>query len=209
MERIFFVDFDGTITLEDSCFLMVKHFSRSGWEEVNELWEKGELGTVECANRTFQLFDGNMTEMVQFLKQIPIDPYFKEFINITRTMGDKLYILSDGYDINIKTILAENDIDDVLFYCNKLLYSEGVFQIGCPYYNNHCGKCGNCKTTLLKRLRKKGAQIVYIGDGTSDQCPVKYADIVFAKKGLLTYCQENDIYAKEYESFKDILDWLK
>ena len=35
--------------------------------------------------------------------------------------------------------------------------------------------------------------IVYVGDGYSDRCPVQYADIVFAKGDLQTYCQEQNI----------------
>jgi 2-hydroxy-3-keto-5-methylthiopentenyl-1-phosphate phosphatase len=46
--------------------------------------------------------------------------------------------------------------------------------------------------------------IVYVGDGISDRCPVRYADIVFAKRGLLTYCQEQNITFHEFSTFRDV-----
>jgi len=209
MRRAFFIDFDGTITLDDACFSMVNEFSRPGWEDINQLWEQGKLGTIECARRTFKLFDTNREELIRFVKQLPIDPYFQEFTNIIQKTGDEIYILSDGYDILIKAILEQNGIDNILFFSNELLYSNGEFDIECPHYNHECGHCGTCKTKIIKKHRKEGVQTIYIGDSTSDKCPVKYTDIVFAKKGLLKYCKNNNISAKDYHNFKDIIEWLK
>ena len=46
--------------------------------------------------------------------------------------------------------------------------------------------------------------IVYVGDGISDRCPVRYADIVFAKHGLVPYCQEQNISYHDYSHFGDV-----
>ena len=40
MKRVFFVDFDGTITKVDVCAAMVEAFAGDGWREINDLWEK-------------------------------------------------------------------------------------------------------------------------------------------------------------------------
>ena len=52
--------------------------------------------------------------------------------------------------------------------------------------------CANCKRNHL--LTKSGDEsvIVYIGNGSSDQCPSRYADIVFAKL-LLTLREAENI----------------
>ena len=53
MQRIFFIDFDGTITKKDVCEAMVERFAADGWQEINLLWETRKISTEECANRTF------------------------------------------------------------------------------------------------------------------------------------------------------------
>jgi 2-hydroxy-3-keto-5-methylthiopentenyl-1-phosphate phosphatase len=46
--------------------------------------------------------------------------------------------------------------------------------------------------------------IVYVGDGYSDRCPIRYADIVFAKGQLIKYCQELNITYFEIDHFGDV-----
>ncbi len=209
MKRIFFLDFDGTITLEDSCFLMIQQFCRPGWEEINEQWEQGGIGTLECARRTFALFEASREELVMFLQQIPVDPGFKDFVKIAEENGDSIFILSDGYDLNIKTIFAANGIEPIPFYANKLLYTAGKFDLDSPYHNPLCEKCGTCKTNLLEKLRGEENQTIYIGDGSSDKCPVKQADIIFAKEKLMAYCKKQGYPAKGFERFQEIIEWME
>lgn len=209
MKRIFLVDFDGTITIEDTCFLMLKRFCRPGWQDINDQWEQGKIGTIECAQRTFKLLDVSPPDLLAYFKSVPIDPGFKDFADLVSQQGDKLYILSDGYDLNIQTILEQNGLEQVPFYANVLRHIAGEYHIECPYHNPACGQCGTCKTSLLEQLCEEEAQTIYVGDGTSDKCVVKFADIVFAKSGLLSYCQDNGLRANEFKSFQDIIDWLK
>jgi 2-hydroxy-3-keto-5-methylthiopentenyl-1-phosphate phosphatase len=51
--------------------------------------------------------------------------------------------------------------------------------------------------------------IVYVGEGYSDQCPAQYADIVFAKDELQTFCQQQNISYYLYDSFHDVVERLK
>ena len=45
---------------------------------------------------------------------------------------------------------------------------------------------------------------VFIGDGVSDFCVSSYADVVFAKHKLASYCWKNNITYYEYKDFRDI-----
>lgn len=208
MKINFLLDFDGTISLEDSCYAMISKFCRPGWQDLNEQWEQGVLSTIECARRTFELFDGSREDLLQFCRQLPVDPSFKDFVAWADRQGHNIYILSDGYDLNIKTILRQNDLEYLPFYANELHYSNGRFDIISPYYNTECGKCGTCKKSLLEQLREQEIQTVYVGDGTSDKCAAAYADLVFAKKELLRYCEEMGRPVIGFEKFKDIKEWF-
>ncbi|MFH1081548.1 MAG: phosphoserine phosphatase, partial [Pseudomonadota bacterium] len=71
-----------------------------------------------------------------------------------------------------------------------------------------CGRCGNCKRTILERCRPSYDRIIYIGDGYSDVCPAKNADLVFAKATLYEkYLCKGDrcVY---FETFADIIRFL-
>jgi 2-hydroxy-3-keto-5-methylthiopentenyl-1-phosphate phosphatase len=50
---------------------------------------------------------------------------------------------------------------------------------------------------------------VFIGDGFSDACVVNYADVVFAKKSLASYCWKNNITYFEWNDFGDIQNKLE
>lgn len=202
--KIIFMDFDGTITKQDTCEAMVIKFARDGWEEINKLWEQKKLSTKDCANETFKLFDATIDDIKALLDTIEIDEYFKEFVALCNHKGYRIYVLSDGYDLNIETIFKKFNID-LPYYTNKILYDNG-FKIDCPNEDENCHDCGTCKKGLMNKIKHEDEQVIYIGDGFSDTCPAKAADIVFAKKSLLKYCRQNGIPAHEYLSFKDIIE---
>jgi len=55
----------------------------------------------------------------------------------------------------------------------------------------------------------KDSIIIYIGDGHSDICPARYADIVFAKEDLLKYYRDTESTCFAYRSLKDVYDYFK
>lgn len=207
MRYTFFVDFDGTITQRDTGAAMVEEFARDGWQEINRLWESRELSTQECALRTFELMDTTPAQLQELLNTIPIDEHFPDFLQWCRINQDPVYVLSDGYDVNIETILQRYSIQ-VPYYSNCLLYDNG-FRIESPYRSEACGRCGTCKSTLMQALRSDQRQTVYIGDGYSDICAAQKADLLFAKDVLLRYCRKHDIPAVPFQSFRDVISWLQ
>lgn len=207
MHKQFFIDFDGTVTTKDTVAAMVESFAREGWQELNEKWEKKEMSTEECARRTLKLFDTDPAELEKLLDTISIDKYFPDFLTFCQNKGYQVYILSDGYDFNIKHILNRYKIN-IPYYCNKLIYS-GHFDIECINTNENCDSCGTCKTNLMQQLHIPGCQSVYIGDGYSDTCPAEHADVVFAKSSLLKFSREHGINAIAFGNFDDIIKHLK
>lgn len=197
-----FLDFDGTISKNDICFSMVERYAAHGWEKINQLWESGMLSTIDCAQQTLDLMTVQPLELEEFFRNMLIDESFPEFVNWTNEKNYPLYIISDGYDNYIKVLLAKHQLY-VPYYANHLIYKEG-WQIKSPHYNADCQKCGVCKTRLIKRLSQPEFLKIYVGDGYSDQCAIKSADVVFAKDKLAKYCLDNKISFYHYKNFKDI-----
>ncbi len=209
MSRVFFLDFDGTVTKEDVVASMVVKFSRNdGWKELNRRWQRGELSTKDCAEQTFALFDATLDDLYPFLNTIELDDYFVDFVALCKANNYPLYIISDGYRLLIDYILQRHGLTDLPVFANKMLCEADRFSIECTHFNPRCGKCGTCKKVLYKRLKKQGHQNIYVGDSYSDMCVCHYADVVFAKDALLKYCRQNKVPAIPYTTFKDLIDWV-
>ena len=205
-DKVFFLDFDGTITCQDTCLAMIQAFAKEGWREIDAMWQQKEISTEECANRTFALFNADLNDLAQLLDTIEIDSDFGQFIDYCTQQGYPVYILSDGYDFNIEYIMNKHGYK-LPYYANHLAYNNG-FQIKCTYHNDICGQCGTCKRFLLENLTPSHSRSIYVGDGMSDTCPAGVCDLVFAKGSLLDYCRERDIPATPIGGFKDILKKL-
>lgn len=72
-----------------------------------------------------------------------------------------------------------------------------------PYANSECDGCFRCKRNLMLGNAGEGDVLIYAGDGHADACPAEYADIVFAKGPLQTWCQQHNI---TYVVFRDLED---
>ena len=208
MSKMFFLDFDGTITKKDVVSTMVANFCRNGWQDLGLRWEQGQLSTEDCANKIFELFDASIEEIYQFLDTIALDDYFTDFIKLCNFHNYPVFILSDGYDNLIHYILNKHGLADLSVYANKMVNKNEIFSINCVYKNPHCGKCGTCKKKLLHRLKNISHQVIYAGDGHSDKCVCHEADILFAKNYLWQYCLENSVPANPFNNFLDIINWL-
>ena len=79
MKRVFFTDFDGTITKIDTTDAMTETFAQNGWQEIIYQWEQGKLNTRQSAQLIFPLLKVNPDEAKRFLLTIPIDETFQRF----------------------------------------------------------------------------------------------------------------------------------
>lgn len=202
MDRVFFVDFDGTITKKDIACAIVEEFAEPGWMEVEERWRRKEISTEECAVQIFEFVRAGEEEILSFINKVVIDEYFIPFVDLCMKNGYDVKIVSDGYDFYIKNILKKYDLNLEVF-CNRMYYDNG-WKFEFPLKNG-CGLCGNCKRNIIKQYKKDRKEIIYIGDGYSDICPIEEADLVFAKGFLFRYCKEKGIKCFPFENFKDII----
>lgn len=207
MLYMFFVDFDGTITTRDSCDLLLQRFGAPGADAINELWESKQISTCECAQLTLGEMSLTSVEIGQLVDEVKIDPYFRDFLELCSRYAFPVLVLSDGYDQIINGVFEREQID--LPYWSNSLRLEPRCTANFPYYNQHCGQCGTCKSNLIKVMARDGFKKVYIGDGKSDFCPVSLCEVVFAKGRLKEYCSAEHIGFFEYLNFKDVVSWLK
>lgn len=200
-----FCDFDGTITKSDLGDELFKQFGE--FEPYNSQLKNREITIKEYWHKLCDTIPRETTFDVlnKFALEAEVDDYFLAFIGLLNKNEIKVDIVSDGFDVYIKPVLKKLGLDYLPVVCNELDKNEDGFY---PIFPNAAESC-NCFSAGCKRnylLTKSGDDeiVIYIGDGYSDFCPAEHSDIVFAKKNLAAYCNENKIPHYPWKSFFDI-----
>lgn len=201
-----YCDFDGTITKHDTVNTFFERFASPDWLEFENLWIQGKITSRENAVRQVRLLRNiSLDDLEDYIDSIELNEFFLEFLEYIKAKNIKLTILSDGFDLFIQKTLEKYRISDIEFYANHLIYEDNNFNIEFPNYNSECIiGAGMCKCSKVKQNH-----FCYIGDGTSDLCVAKKADILFATKKLHQFCEEKSIKHYPFQNFRDIMNVLK
>ncbi|MFB2565082.1 MtnX-like HAD-IB family phosphatase [Rhizobium sp. IMFF44] len=201
-----FCDFDGTISIEDATDMVLTRFAGSEWEDIEQLWKQGLIGSGECMRRQIALIEASRGELDRFLDTLAIDSGFEAFLSFCRRGELPVTIVSDGVDYFIRRILARHGIEGLPIVANVLTCSVSQgresYSLFPPFAATGCvSGAGVCKCRVVDSSDLR----VYIGDGRSDFCVSDKVDLVFAKAKLVDYCEENGIPYVGFEDFSDLL----
>jgi 2,3-diketo-5-methylthio-1-phosphopentane phosphatase len=208
LSYIVFSDFDGTIMQTDIGDAMFKTFGRA--EECVRAFREslgGKIPAQESWRRSCATIESlSHGTFVSFVESQEIDPGFHSFAGYCAQKSIPINILSDGFDVYIDHILQREGLSHLPYYANQLVFEpEGTISPRFPYTDAECIECANCKRNHLLTKSSDDQVIVYIGNGHSDRCPVRYADVIFAKTALLSYCERENITYHRFETFYDVL----
>jgi 2-hydroxy-3-keto-5-methylthiopentenyl-1-phosphate phosphatase len=204
-------DFDGTICTVDMGNEILNRFTDEGWDEIDRAYCAGEIGSRDAYSRVAPLFKGTRAQMLEYVSASEkLDPHFPKFYTYCREKQIEVKIVSDGLDFYIDAILRKYNLQDIEYFSNVLVFRNGnALSISFPRMNIQCEKCGTCKTGVLKEYRGSYDRVIYVGNGYSDVCPAKDADIVFAKDVLYEQCRQNGTACVCYKNFNDIRVFLE
>jgi len=183
-----FVDFDGTISLEDTTDVVLERFADPSWQKIEAEWLAGRIGSRECLRKQIDLIRATPEELDQACDAVPLDPHFPEFVALCRRFGIPLTVVSDGLDRQVTKMLACAGVD-VPVLANHLDYlGDRRWRLTFPHARTQCRTdAGNCK--CLAVTGEPTATRILIGDGRSDFCAAETADLVIAKGALIEHCE--------------------
>ena len=202
-----FVDFDGTIARRDVQLAILDRFCPHDWRRIFlDCLAKGQKSRCYLP-AWYRGWKVPPEEIIAFIDQeMELDPHFPSFVDYCQRHGYHLEILSDGLDIYIAYVLGKEGLA-VPYKVNQVDFSKQGAAI--KFANaSSCSLCAHCKTASLQEARKDGFTVIYIGDGVSDECPARHADLVFAKDSLLTYCEEHYIPHVPFHTFQDVIEQM-
>jgi 2,3-diketo-5-methylthio-1-phosphopentane phosphatase len=209
-----FCDFDGTVSTQDVGEQFFRTFAGEQADRSIPRLLKDEITMQEWLKELCEVIPSiDRKEFLDFIDQFAVDPHFQEFVRFCKEQEIPVVVLSDGLDAYVGRVLANAGLKELPFFANhaefQSIHGRKKLSVSFPYTDAECHLCGNCKRNYMLNGSADEDIIVYIGDGYSDRCPVRYADIVFAKRQLIKYCQEQNITYFEFHHFGDILIRMK
>ena len=207
-----FVDFDGTITKEDTGDAVFTKFGHT--ETVKEVIDNllnDRISARDCWLKLCEsVGDINKQELDEFILKIEIDKSFHSFVEYCEKHRIELFILSDGFDYYIDLILRREKLDHLKVFSNKLKLDENnTLTPSFPYYDAGCTTSANCKRNHIINNSADDEYTVFIGDGNSDKYTVNFCDFVFAKDDLLKYCEKERITFFPFKNFDDVIERME
>lgn len=201
-----FCDFDGTVSTVDVTDSLLEAFALPEWRAVEREWQGGLIGSLDCMRRQVELMRCSWRALDAQLEEVEIDPAFPAFVAHCESSRMPLCILSDGIDYAIQSILDRYRLGHLRVFSNRL-ESRGPdrYTLDFPYARRGCPMAaGTCKCDLMDAQRRRGCMALLIGDGASDFCAARKADMVLAKAKLLDFCRAEGIPHREFSSFGEV-----
>ena len=138
-------------------------------------------------------------------------PGLRAFFAGLRARGGASAIVSAGIREAIEAFWEREQLPPMELFASELV-GEGP-DGGPPYHLEFsdalgdCPRCGpkSCKAGVLRRLRRPGDVVLVFGDGPSDVCPAREADLVFARGYLAKRCAEEELEWRPLTDFGEVL----
>ena len=198
-DYIILCDFDGTITLQDTCVPILDHFALGDWEKYDILLSQGLINLHDCMQKQFEMIQADIPTILSSLGAIPIRPGFAEFVSFCLSQEIDVVIVSAGLDFIIRSVLSQNNLDLPVVAAKV---KDERFKLEFP--SLHYPDSVDFKVDQVKYYQAQKKKVIFIGDGNSDLQGAMQADLVFAvKKSFLSSHFDNSFTS--FLELKEIL----
>ena len=217
---IFFTDFDGTITLMDSNDYMTDNIGYGPERRKQE-----NKDTLEGKNDFRDSFQGMLDSVTApfndcvdlLVKNIKLDPRFKEFLDYAMANNIPVVVLSSGMvpiiEALLKHLVGDEGANYIQIVANNVKARPGKTindQDGWDVEFHDDSGFGHDKSLTIRPYAKlptsERPTMFYAGDGVSDLSAAKETDLLFAKYGkdLVTFCVREDIPFTQFNDWESI-----
>lgn len=212
-----FSDFDGTITLEDSNDFLTDTmgFGKERRLEVFQGVLDGNVGFRHAFKEMLDSVDIPFDDCVAtLLKNIRLDPGFKETFMWCHERGIPFVVISSGMLPLIKALISEligpELVDHVRIIANDVeIAPDGSWSI---VYRDETAHGHDKSRSILQCKNEYNAdRYYYCGDGVSDLTAARECDVLFAREGrdLIYYCDREGIPYIPFSDFNFVKQYIE
>jgi 2-hydroxy-3-keto-5-methylthiopentenyl-1-phosphate phosphatase len=204
-------DFDGTITQRDTLHLIVERYGTPGvWQAIEPRLRAGDVTLEQAMEEEFSSVRATAEEVrALVLRDAGLRPGFAEFVAWTRRRGHRLVVLSSGFRSVIDALLAHWGIEGLEVESHEACFTTEGCTLVWSDRGERCVHCRRrCKRHDLQRCMN-GDPLVYIGDGVSDRCAARMADLVFARADLARDLAIDGVPFTPFEDFVEVRERLE
>ncbi len=204
-KRIFLIDFDRTISNEDSTDVLLETHNPEFKKDLRKRYKAGKVTIRQFIKEGLSSLNITKDEYIKTLQEkVTIDESFKNFVQ----SGLEFRIVSAGSRLNVQGSLLGYGIDlpDEKVISNDLKFDGNKITVENPFLDKE-KIYGVDKKEAVEKFKKQGYEVIYVGDGPSDYRAMEVADFVLVRKETraVKFCSENGINFREFESFSEIL----
>jgi HAD superfamily phosphoserine phosphatase-like hydrolase len=204
-------DFDNTIVSVDTGIAILSKFADGNWRYYDDLYNRSEMPVEEVLRRQFSMVRATKSSMIRAIEgSAPFRPGFERLLQVCGQRRVSLFVVSYGLDFCIKHILgkASQGRNPRIYAPRARVTPNGVRFI---FPRRRSKGSVNLKDDLVRYYKRRGCEVAYVGDGTSDFPAVKNADIRFAIRGsrLADLCDSSGVQFSQITSFDPVADKLE
>lgn len=193
------IDWDGTVTEEDTLALALRHFVPAATldpltQRVDAALASGRMTLQEVMDAEFSTVTASLDAVVEYIvAHARVRPGFADFVKRFNPL-----ILSTSFHETIEPILFREGVTATV-HAGRVTAAPDGWSIRWMS-TELCNLCGErCKRSLLPT----GA-FIYVGDGYSDRCAALAANRIFARDGLARHLDQRLIAYEPFTDFRDL-----
>src|SRR5437667_624259 len=114
MPTAYLCDFDGTVAPSDIGAALFRRFATRGTASATEAlrrWKADEIGSRQLTEIECACIDASAEEALAFARGHAIDPEFAAFAHAAEGRGDRIMVVSEGYDFYVGDALARAGLE--------------------------------------------------------------------------------------------------
>jgi len=219
MKTLIQCDFDGTITDEDTSFILLDDFAQGDWRQLLRQYKEHRISVGEFNTRAFAMVKADKPTLLKAIRgeasgsraqarKVKMRAGFRELVDCCSKRGFRLVIVSNGLDFYIKAVLEELGLENIEVYAARTWFHPEGLEV--QYIGPDGNQLGSgLKEAYVKLFLEQGYRVIYIGNGDSDISPARYAHHIFARGELLTYCKENNLECRSFTDLTDVVSALE
>ncbi len=203
-------DFDGTITRRDTLHIIVEEFGTRGlWATIEPRLRAGEVTLEQAMQEEFATVRATPEQVRELvLREAGLREGFREFVAWAHDRDHRLIVFSSGFRSVIESALSHWGLGHLEVVSHEAHFTPDGCRLVWSDRGDACVECGRrCKRHDLRR-HTRGERLVYVGDGVSDHCAARTADLVFARSDLARDLTAGGVPFVPFEDFVEVREHL-